>query len=86
MKYPAILLAVAAVMLLVGLGIRMHADGKYMDKMYYHTWQSTLYSFHDVFTERKIGNAIQFLSVIAAGAGCVWFVVVAIRRDKRRQT
>jgi len=80
MKYPGILLGVAVVMLLVGLGIRMHADGKYMDKMYYHTIESGLYKFSDVFAERKIGDTIQRLSIIAGVAAGVWFVVVAMKR------
>ena len=79
MKYPAILIAVAAVMLLVGVGIRMHADGKYMNKMYYHTIDSGLYKFADVFAERKIGDTVQLVSVIAGVAGGLWFVVVAIK-------
>ena len=79
-KYPAILVVVAAVMLLVGVGIRLHADGKYMDKMYYHTIDSGLYKFADVFAERKIGDTVQVLSVIAGVAGGLWFVVVAIKR------
>ena len=81
MKYPAILIAVAAVMLLVGVGIRMHADGKYMNKMYYHTIDSGLYKFADVFAERKIGDTVQLVSVIAGVAGGLWFVVVAIKRN-----
>jgi len=81
MKYPIILLVVAAVMLLVGLGVRMHADAKYMNKMYYHTIDSGLYTFEEVFAERKIGNTLQAWSVIAAVAGGVWFVVVAIKRN-----
>lgn len=80
MKYPVILLAVAVVMLLVGFGIRLHADGKYMDKMYYHTIDSGSYKFGEVFSERKIGDTIQILSVIAGVAAGVWFVVVAIKR------
>jgi hypothetical protein len=83
MKYPIILLVVAVVMLLIGLGIRMHADGKYMDKMYYHTIASGLYTFDEVFAERKIGNTIQVWSVIAGVAGGFWFVVVAMKRGKR---
>ena len=79
-KYPVILVVVAAVMLLVGVGIRVHADGKYMDKMYYHTIDSGLYKFADVFAERKIGNTVQVLSVIAGVAGGLWFVVVPIKR------
>ena len=67
-------------MLLVGVGIRVHADGKYMDKMYYHTIDSGLYKFADVFAERKIGNTVQVLSVIAGVAGGLWFVVVAMKR------
>ena len=81
MKYPAILIAVAAVMLLVGVGIRMHADGKYMNKMYYHTIDSGLYKFADVFAKRKIGDTVQLVSVIAGVAGGLWFVVVAIKRN-----
>jgi hypothetical protein len=81
MKYPAILIAVAAVMLLVGLGIRMHAGGKYMDKMYYHTIDSGSYKFEEVFAERKIANTIQTLSIIAGVAGGLWFVIVAMKRS-----
>ena len=83
MKYPGILLGVAAVMLLVGLGIRMHADSKYMDKMYYHTIESGLYTFSDVFAERKVGDTIQRLSIIVGVAGGIWFVVVAMKGNKR---
>jgi hypothetical protein len=85
MKYPITLLAVAAVMLLVGLGIRMHADWKYTNKMYYHTVASGLYEFQDVFAERKIGNTLQALAVILGSAGGLWFVVLAISRNGRRQ-
>ena len=85
MKYPITLVVVAVVMLLVGLGIRMHADWKYTNKMYYHTTESALYEFNEVFAERKIGDTIQFLSVIAGSAGGLWFVIVAISRDRRRQ-
>ena len=80
MKYPVVLIVVAAITLLVGVGIRMHADSKYMNKMYYHTIDSGLYTFGVVFTERKIGDTAQVLSVIAGVAGGVWFVVVAIKR------
>ncbi|MFL6520108.1 MAG: hypothetical protein ACJ8NS_07800 [Chthoniobacterales bacterium] len=80
MKYPVILLVVATVLLLVGLGIRMHANGKYMDKMYYHTIDSGSYSFDEVFAEKKIGNTLQVWGVIAAVAGGLWFVVVAMKR------
>jgi hypothetical protein len=80
MKYPGILILVAALMLLVGLGIRMHADSKYMDKMYYHTIDSGLYKFGEVFAERKIGDTIEAVSVIAGVAGGLWFVVVAVKR------
>ena len=83
MKYPVSLLVVAVVMLLVGVGIRMHADGKYMNKMYYHTIDSGLYKFADVFAERKIGDTVQVVSVIAGVAGGLWFVVVAIKRNSR---
>jgi hypothetical protein len=85
MKYPITLLAVAAVMLLVGLGIRMHAEWKYTNKMYYHTVASELYEFHEVFAERKIGNTLQVLAIILGSAGGLWFVVVAINRDRRRR-
>ena len=85
MKYPIILVAVAAVMLLVGFGIRVHADWKYTNKMYYHTVASGLYEFHDVFAERKIGDTIQVVAIILGSAGGLWFVVVAINRDRRRQ-
>jgi hypothetical protein len=80
MKYPGILIAVATLMFLVGTGIRMHANSKYMDKMYYHTIASTLYKFEDVFGERKIGNSVQVLSIIAGVAGTLWFSIVAIKR------
>jgi len=80
MKYPVTLILVAAMILLVGVGIRMHADSKYMNKMYYHTIDSGLYTFRDVFVERKIGDTAQVLSVIAGVAGGLWFVVVAIKR------
>ena len=85
MKYPIILMVTAAVMLLVGVGIRMHADWKYTNKMFYHTTESMLYGFDEVFAERKIGDTVQFLSVIVGAAGGLWFVVVAISRDKRGQ-
>jgi hypothetical protein len=84
MKYPITLLAIAAVMLLVGLGIRLHADWKYTNKMFYHTAASELYEFHDVFAERKIGDSVQFWSVVAGVAGGFWFVVVKISRDRKR--
>lgn len=81
MKYPITLLALAAVTLLVGIGIHMHAEWKYTNKMYYHTVDSGLYEFEDVFAERKIGNTVQVLALIAGVAGGLWFVVVANRRD-----
>jgi len=84
MKYPVTLLVVATVMLLVGVGIRMHAEWKYTNKMYYHTVGATLYEFEDVFAERKIGDTVQFWSVVAGVAGSVWFVVVKIGRDRKR--
>jgi len=80
MKYPVILLVFATVMLLAGLGVRMHANGKYMDKMYYHTIDSGLYSFDEVFAEKKLGNTLQVWGVIAACAGGLSFVVVAMKR------
>jgi hypothetical protein len=83
MKYPITLLAIATVMLLVGVGIRMHADWKYTNKMYYHTVASTLYEFDEVFSERKIGDNLQFWSIVAGVGGGVWFVVVKISRDRK---
>ncbi|MFN2604423.1 MAG: hypothetical protein ABR582_16915 [Gemmatimonadaceae bacterium] len=85
MKYPVTLLVVAAVMLLVGVGIRMHADWKYTNKMFYHTVDSGLYDFEEVFAERKIGDTLQFLSVIAGIAGASWFVVATIRRNRLKR-
>jgi hypothetical protein len=84
MKYPITLLVAAIAMLLVGVGIRMHADWKYTNKMYYHTVASTLYEFEEVFAERKIGETVQFWSVVAGVAGGIWFVVVKISRDRKR--
>lgn len=84
MKYPITLIVVAAVMLLVGVGIRMHADWRYTNKMYYHTVDSTLYEFDEVFAERKIGDDIQRWAVVAGVAGGLWFVVVKIRSDRQR--
>jgi hypothetical protein len=85
MKYPITLLAVAAVMLLLGLGIRMHAEWRYTNKMFYHTVASGLYEFDDVFAERKIGDTLEVWAIISGSAGGLWFVVVAISRDKRQQ-
>ena len=85
MKYPIILMAIAAVMILVGLGIRMHADWKYTNKMYYHTPQSLLYKFDEVFAEQKIGDTVQFLSILVGSAGGLWFLIVGISRDRRRR-
>jgi hypothetical protein len=86
MKYPIILMGVAAMMILVGLGIRMHADSKYTNKMYYHTPLSRLYTFDDVFAELKTGDTVMFWSiVVGAGAG-LWFTFVAIGRDRRRRS
>jgi hypothetical protein len=84
MKYPITLLVIATVMLLVGVGIRMHADWKYTNKMYYHTVRSTLYEFDEVFSERKIGDTVQFWSIVAGVGGGIWFVVVKISRDRKR--
>ena len=84
MKWPVTLFVVATVMLLVGVGIRMHADWKYTNKLYYHTVDSTLYEWADVFAERKIGDTLQFWSVVVGGAGGVWFVAVKISRDRKR--
>ena len=85
MKYPIILMGVAAVMILVGLGIRMHADSKYTNKMYYHTPESRLYEFHDVFAEMKIGDNVMFLSIIVGSVGGIWFTFIAVSRDRRRR-
>ena len=84
MKYPITLIAVASVMLLVGVGIRMHAESRYIDKMYYHTIDSTLYELDDVFAERKLGHTVQLWSVVAGVAGGCWFVALKIRRDRQR--
>lgn len=83
MKYPIILVVIAAVMLLVGVGIHMHAEWKYNNKMYYHTPESGLYEFDEVFAEHKMANTFQILSVLVGSAGGIWFAVAAIRRDKR---
>jgi hypothetical protein len=42
----------------------MRADWKYTNKMYYHTVALTLYEFEDVFAERKIGDTVQFWSIL----------------------
>jgi hypothetical protein len=84
MKYPITLLVVSTVMLLVGVGIRMHADWTYTNKMFYHTVNSGLYEFEEVFAERKIGDTVQFWSVLAGGAGTIWFVIVKISRNRTR--
>jgi hypothetical protein len=86
MKYPIILMGIVAVMILVGLGIRMHADSKYTDKMYYHTPLSGLYTFDDVFAELKTGDTVMFLSIFVGSAGGLWFTLVAISRDRRRSS
>src|ERR1700759_3782438 len=86
MKYPIILIGVAAVMILVGLGIRMHADSKYTNKMYYHTTLSRLYTFDDVFAELKAGDTVMFLSIFVGSAGGLWFTLVAISRDRRKRS
>ena len=83
MKYPLTLVGVAAVMLLVGVAIRMHADWRYTNKMYYHTPESALDEFDEVFAEYKMANTVQFLSVMVGSAGGVWFIVAAINRNKR---
>ena len=57
--------------------------------MFYHTTEPTLYEFDEVFAKRKvgdIGDTVQFLSFIAGSAGGLWFVVVAISRDKRGES
>ena len=79
-------MGVSAVMIFVGLGIRMHSDSKYTNKMYYHTWQSKLYGFNDVFAEQKIGDNVMFWSILGITAGGLWFSIVAASRDKRRRS
>ena len=79
-------MAIAAVMILVGLGIRMHADAKYTNKMYYHTPLSRLYTFDDVFAELKTGDNVMFLSILVGSAGGLWFTLVTISRDRRRRS
>ena len=79
-------MGIAAVMILVGLGIRMHADSKYTNKMYYHTPLSRLYAFDDVFAELKTGDTVMFLSIIVGFAGGLWFTLVAISRDRRSRS
>ena len=86
MKYPIVLMGIAAVMIVVGLGIRMHADSKYTNKMYYHTPLSRLYTFDSVFAELKAGDNLMFLSIIVGFAGGLWFTLVAINRDRRRRS
>jgi hypothetical protein len=83
MKYPIILMGIAAVMILLGLGIRMHADSRYTNKMYYHTPLSPLYTFDDVFAELKTGDTVIFLSTFVGFAGGLWFTLVAVNRDRR---
>ena len=82
MKYPIILMAVAALMLVVGLGIRMHADSKYTDKMWYHTPESRLYEFDDIFAELKLGDHVMFLAIIVGSVGGIWYTFIAVRRDR----
>ena len=84
MKYPITLLVFATAILLVGVGICMHADWKYNNKMYYHTPDSTSYEFEEVFAERKLGDALEFWAVVAGVAGGVWFAIVKISRDRKR--
>ena len=84
MKYSITLVVVATVTLLVGVGIRMHADWRLSNKLYYHTAHSAVYEFEDVFAERKIGDNVQFWSVVAVAAGGLWFVIVKIRSDRKR--
>lgn len=83
MKYPIFLLVVATVTFFVGVGIRLHADWRYTNKMYYHTIDSTLYEFEDVFAERNIGDTIQFASIVAIVAAGSWFAVVKISRNRK---
>src|ERR1700747_891676 len=86
MKYPIILMGVAAVMILVGLSIRMHADSEYTNKMYYHTPLSRLYTFDDVFAELKTGDTVMFLSIFVGAVAGLWFTLVAISRDRRKRS
>ena len=85
MKYPVILVGVATAMLLVGVAIHIHANGKYTDKMFYHTTGSNLYTFDEVFAEQKLADRIQLWSIIAGGAACVWMVALNISRDRKRR-
>lgn len=85
MRYPLTLLAVAAVTLLTGLGIRMHADWRYTNKMYYHTAHSKTYDFEDVLAERNTGDTVQLLSLVAGVAGGIWLGVAKTARDNSRQ-
>ena len=80
MKYSITLTIVAVVMLLAGQGIRMHADWRYTNKMFYHTIHSTTYEFDEVFAERRFGDSVQFWSVVAGAVGGCWFVVVKMTR------
>ena len=79
-------MGIAAVMILVDLGIRMHADSKYTNKMYYHTPLSRLYTFDDVFAELKTGDTVMFLSTLVGSAGGLWFTLVAMSRDRRKKS
>ena len=79
-------MAVAAVMICVGLGIHMHADSRYTNKMYYHTPMSRLYTFDDVFAELKTGDTVMLLSIFVGSAGGLWFTLVAISRDRRKRS
>lgn len=73
-------MVVATVMLLAGVGIGMHAERKYVDKLYYHTVASTLYSFDDVFAERTLGHTLQSCGAVVGLSGGVWFVFLKISR------
>ena len=79
-------MGIAAVMILVGLGIRMHADSKYTNKIYYHTPLSRLYTFDDVFAELKAGDTVMFLSIFVGSVAGLWFTLAAISRDRCRRS
>lgn len=80
MKFPIVLFVVATVMLLGSIGIRMHAQRRYMDKLYYHSVYSGLYEVDEVLAERKVADRVQLGGILTATAGTVWFVVVKLRR------
>lgn len=83
MRYLITLLVVATITLLTGLGIRMHADWRLTNKLFYHTVDSTLYEYDEVFAERNLGDQLQLWSVVALAAGGIVFVAVKINHDRK---